>query len=121
MINPNKQIKINGISIGDYVLATKWRDKHSKDPWCVGFVIKIIITADNIEYMINYDPMEYIYSSNVPYLTLFKYVKKIKKEQGDYLIKNLNLICNTHRTLHYWLSTQKREAAAYEFEKGFIK
>ena len=30
------------IKLGDYVLATKWRDCDPHDPWAVGYVCRII-------------------------------------------------------------------------------
>lgn len=47
--------KIKNAKIGQYVLATHWRDKNPNDPWSVGLVYEILITKDVTYYKIEGD------------------------------------------------------------------
>ena len=40
------------VSLGDYVLASKYSDRDPQDPWRVGFVVRIIIDKRGETYII---------------------------------------------------------------------
>jgi len=44
--------KIKRPEIGEYVLATHWRDKDPFDPWAVGFISEIVIGENEISYKV---------------------------------------------------------------------
>ena len=67
-------LAVYGVSIGDYVFASKFSDGDPNDPWVVDFVTEIIVDSDGIAISVG--------NSNRKY----RHFAKITKEQGDYIL-----------------------------------
>jgi len=65
---------------GDYVFATKWTDGTPNDPWYIGFVSCVLDFGGDIgryRYWMKDDKSR----------TMYKFVRKLTKEQGTLLLK----------------------------------
>lgn len=86
-----------GLSVGDYVLATKYQDGDANDPWGVGVIEQIRLHSSAKEfglcserYQIKDDPHK---------RNEYRRAKKISKEFGDWICANIKRIENGGRTL----------------------
>lgn len=70
------------MKIGDYVLATKYKDGDSKDLWAIGFYSH----QDGDRY--------YVVDNNGKQFRLngFRRIKKITEKQGEYFLANKEAI-----------------------------
>ena len=75
---------MNKIKLGDYVHASKYCDYDINDPWAVGFVAAIHETVRGFSYSIANEDGSPLMNGR-----LFRNAKKISKEEGHELCKNL--------------------------------
>jgi hypothetical protein len=68
------------LKLGDYVLASRFPDAHIRDPWHIGFVVRIIEDKHGTAYIIGEE--DWTWSDNREY----RHVRKLTREQGDELI-----------------------------------
>lgn len=82
-----------GVSLGDYVLATKYSDGDPGDPWYVGFVAGFlhnrILIADA--------------ENRVVRASGYRRAKRISRERGDWLLANKDAIAQSASSLWYWV------------------
>ena len=84
------------IKVGDYVLATRWSDGDSQDPWCVGFYAGVSETGSHVVS----------YGDGLS--RTFRKVKKISKARGDFIIKNKPAIERMNKSLLWWSSVSMK-------------
>lgn len=83
--------------IGDYVLATKYRDGDPKDQWAVGFLAAIETSSKGTRYFVS-NAEGVSFRSNG-----FRRVKSIKGKRGAWLLKNADSIESSSRSLWGWV------------------
>ncbi len=84
-------------NIGDYVVATKYSDGNPGDEFCVGFIKEI---------MADYTPPRFdVIDGNGQSFRRngFRRVKKISKERGEFLVKNLRTIEESRFSVWHWV------------------
>ena len=72
---------------GDYVIGTRWQDGNPGDPWAVGWVEKLPFLIRDTK------SRWYVKDKKGTDLNgLYRRVKKISAERGDFLIRNADYI-----------------------------
>lgn len=71
------------IQIGDYVLATKWSDGDSGEPWAIGFVHSILIDRNSLR---RYQIVDQSGKSIIYGYPKFRRAEKISPEIGTWLL-----------------------------------
>lgn len=108
----NKIMKNDGqVSVGDYVLATKYSDGDPQDQWAVGFVSNI--NADRF-YVVDSQGTLFRASG-------FRRAQKITKKQGEKILKNKQYIELSCNSLWNWLESFKDMENIQSKGRGFRK
>lgn len=81
------------LQVGDYVLATKWRDADPGDPWGVGFYDGF--RMDRF-FVIDSEGRQILPNG-------FRRIHKISYERGRFLLENAQTIELSRRSLGFWL------------------
>ena len=85
------------IQVGDYVLATKYRDGDPKDHWVVGFFSGVLPKATGNRYMVaDADGKEFRGNG-------FRRIQKISAQRGKWLLDHAYEIGNGSRSLWWWV------------------
>jgi hypothetical protein len=78
---------------GDYVLATKYSDGDPHDQWCIGIYEEQI---GDRHWVIDIYGNQFRHNG-------FRRVKKITKERGEFILRHMNIIEYTDRSLWWWV------------------
>jgi hypothetical protein len=70
-----KPLFVCNINIGDYVFVSRWSDGDPNDPWYVGTLKEILIDKRGTYFKVDGSEL------------YWKNIKKISKEEGEYIIK----------------------------------
>lgn len=82
--------------IGDYVLATKWRDGSSKDHFCVGFLDKILKYSSGDRFIV-VDKHGQPFRANG-----FRRVEKVSTKRGNWIVLHLKEIEESSKSVWWW-------------------
>lgn len=87
------------VSVGDYVLASKYRDGDPGDQWCVGFLKEVLWQYDPPRYDV-VDGEGRSFRGNG-----FRRIAKITPERGKFILNNIESIANGSRSIWWWKRT----------------
>jgi len=71
--------KIKKPKIGEYVLATRWRDKDPHDPSYVGFIKELIESPEGFRYIVEGSFQQW------------RHIFRITKEEGESWLKHASI------------------------------
>lgn len=89
------------LEVGDYVLASKYRDGDPNDPWFVGFIKQIIRCEDYDKYKIADEDGNLLYSS------MLARAERIGKANGHQLVRCKKYIKESNKSVYYWKNNTK--------------
>lgn len=90
----------NKLILGDYVLATKYKDGDPYDHWCIGFFDSILEKVTGDRYII-VDERGNNFRGNG-----FRRAEKISFERGKFILDNKINIENNNKSLWWWKRTK---------------
>ena len=80
------------LSVGDYVLATKWGDGDPNDQWCIGFYSG---QEGDRHFVVDHDGKQF--RSNG-----FRRAERISKDRGTFILTHKNMVEDGSRSLWWW-------------------
>ena len=88
------------LEVGDYVLATKYRDGSPQDHWAVGFFVGVLPKVSGDRYEVA-DGEGKLFRGNG-----FRRAKKISPERGRWMLEHREEIEGGMRSVWWWARTK---------------